>query len=75
MFVLHPFAPSSIAQWLEHANNRLQLRGQWRLLTAFPRQPLIVFKVPATLFASQTSMHRRYSRHTGKRVCVYQNLD
>src|SRR5712692_9998597 len=67
-FILPP--SSLLFQWLKLAENfyRLQLRGQWRLRTAFPVSPLNVRCLPARF------VHRRDSWRARDRMRVNDDL-
>ena len=60
-----PWFPS-VAEYAER-RNRLQLRGQWRLLTAFPDPSPDCSNRPAQV------MHRRNAWRARDRVRVHQN--
>ena len=66
IFILHPSAfilyVIPVAESMRC--DRLQLRGQWRFFTVFPRQPFMVDTLP------EHFMHRRNSRHSRDWMCI-----
>ena len=71
IFILHPSAfilpILPVAESMRY--DRLQLRGQCRFFTVFPRLPFMVDGLP------EHFMHRRNSRHPRDWMCIDKHLD